>query len=194
MAEALSMVSNDAASPGHAINNFHEARPCLVEACTTGDLEKVRILLDTYGQELVEGANDAFEFWCEALWGACQGGHMEAVRLLMRHGAFDRESLHAEDEKAFRLACSSGCVDLVRHLLQGEHGVDVNAMVPSDEDDRASGTLALSAACRGGHVEVVRLLLSLQGDRRMEVHAGGEDAFRDACSCGHVEVVRLLVS
>jgi len=50
-----------------------------------------------------------------------------------------------------------------------------------------------SKACEQGHLAVVRELLGLSGDRRVDVHAGEEAAFRGACGNGHVGVVRELL-
>ena len=41
---------------------------------------------------------------------------------------------------------------------------------------------------------MVRLLLALEGDRRIDVHADDELAFGWACSGGHLKVVRLLLA
>ena len=55
------------------------------------------------------------------------------------------------------------------------------------------------AACANGHVEVVRELLALTGDRAVDLHSmhgrrgAGVMSFRAACTNGHVEVVRWLV-
>ncbi len=55
-------------------------------------------------------------------------------------------------------------------------------------------TPGFRAACEHGHVGVVRELLALTGDRRVDVHAEDEDAFRAACYGGHVDVVRELLA
>ena len=41
---------------------------------------------------------------------------------------------------------------------------------------------------------VVRELLELRGDRRVDVHAGKEAAFKEACRAGHVDVLRQLLA
>ena len=56
------------------------------------------------------------------------------------------------------------------------------------------GEWALQLACQAGRLEVVRLLLTLEGDRRVNVHAENELAFRQACTGGHARVVRLLLA
>jgi len=45
----------------------------------------------------------------------------------------------------------------------------------------------------GGHAGVVRQLLALGGDRRVDVHSGHDSAFVQASSRGHIEVVQILL-
>ena len=45
-----------------------------------------------------------------------------------------------------------------------------------------------------GHLPVIRELLTLQGDRTVNVRADDEDAFRKACVWGHLDVVQLLLA
>ena len=52
---------------------------------------------------------------------------------------------------------------------------------------------AIRAACEHDHLDVVRHLLGLTGDRTVDVHTWGEVAFRTACSGGHLDVVRELL-
>jgi hypothetical protein len=49
-------------------------------------------------------------------------------------------------------------------------------------------------ACGNGQLPVVERLLSLEGDRRIDVHAHDEWAFRSACKYGGVHVVDRLLS
>jgi len=49
-------------------------------------------------------------------------------------------------------------------------------------------------ACGNDHLDVVRELLALQGDRAVDVHANNELAFRWACANGHMPVVRELLA
>ena len=54
--------------------------------------------------------------------------------------------------------------------------------------------MGFCAACYTGQLGVVRLLLSLDGDRRVDVHAQREQGFVWACGQGHLEVAQLLLS
>src|SRR5690606_33138000 len=49
---------------------------------------------------------------------------------------------------------------------------------------------ALQLACENGHLEIVRLLISLNSN----IHADNESALRLASENGHLEIVRLLIS
>jgi len=49
-------------------------------------------------------------------------------------------------------------------------------------------------ACENGYLDVVREMLALQGDRAVDVHAGGVYGFQLACENGHLDVVRELLA
>ena len=53
---------------------------------------------------------------------------------------------------------------------------------------------AIRKACEHGHIENVKSLLALEGDRKINVHANDDEAFRMACRNGRTEVVKLLLS
>jgi len=94
--------------------------------------------------------------------------------------------IHAED---------AGDAIVVEHLLllseSNKIKLDVNA-------DDQHGNPILHAACIKGHKEVVRVLLSYQGDPSLDVNAKEETiqgtALGQASSHGHVEIVRLLLA
>ena len=62
----------------------------------------------------------------------------------------------------------------------------------------SASSTAFVQACKWGHLDVVRELLSLGGDRRVDVHAedrqGPEAPLRAACLMGRLDVVRELLS
>jgi hypothetical protein len=49
-------------------------------------------------------------------------------------------------------------------------------------------------ACKHGHMDVLRSLLDLEGDRAVDVHAMNEGGFRLACKWDRLEAVRLLLA
>jgi len=76
----------------------------------------------------------------------------------------------------------------VREQTMGQQALDNRLHIPE-----AMLHDTFSKACKQGHLAVVRELLGLAGDRRVDVHTNGEWAFRQACKQGHVGVVRELL-
>ena len=48
-------------------------------------------------------------------------------------------------------------------------------------------------ACMNGNIEKVKLLLSFEGDRKIDVHSDYEGGFRNACLYSKLEIVELLL-
>lgn len=108
---------------------------------------------------------------------AARNGHDILVNQLLT----DPEYLVAigQDSSALRSATQNGHESTVKTLLQYEAKTDS----PS-----ASGNGALPLAARGGHTEVVKMLLALSVDL-----ASRSTAFHQAVSGGHESVVKLLL-
>ena len=124
---------------------------------------------------------------------------------------FDQVDVHAGYELAFRRACENGNTKVVNFLLslEGDRRIDVHtkgninfevevgdelAFKVFNADIRVGDEMAFRNACYYGHMEVIKLLLSLEGDRRIDVHAGYNSALKSACEGGHLDVVKLLLS
>jgi ankyrin repeat protein len=137
----------------------------LVEACTSGDLERVKEFLDRGAN--IHALNDYPLRW------SGYTGHVEVVRLLLDRGA----DIHALNDLALRWSAQNGRLEVVGLLL------DRGANIHANDDD------ALRFSARGGHLEVVRLLL----DRGANIHAQDDYALRSSAHNGYVEVVRLLL-
>ena len=90
-------------------------------------------------------------------------------------------------------AAKSGYVKIVRILL--DHDAHVNVIDDADQDKVAAGEHAgmtpLIYAARGGHAEIVRLLLARGADRRFRT-ADGDTAVDVARRNGHDNIVSLL--
>jgi len=95
-------------------------------------------------------------------------------------------------------ACVAGSLDAVKALVQctgqcqdgrGAPSGAGAAARPSDGD-----SACFRAACAGGHADVVRYLLSLEGDLAVDPTARQSEAFREACARGHTGVVQVLLS
>ena len=51
----------------------------------------------------------------------------------------------------------------------------------------------MMVAARGGHIDVMRLLLERGADLEAITEANGDTALLVACACGHVDAARLLL-
>ena len=118
------------------------------------------------------------------LHGACLGGQLECMRVLLESGA----DIGAQDDEGFavlHIASEDGKVEVVGLLLQ--HNADVNAKTKYETD-----RTPLIYASASGHVRVAQLLLEHGAD----INAGDEDgdtALGWASVNGNLNVVRLLL-
>ena len=85
-------------------------------------------------------------------------------------------------------AAKSGCVEEVRALLRANPDLDVTR-----KDLNYYCWTALHSASRGGHAEVVKLLLAQAAINVNELTTFGSTPFSFACSHGKVSVVRVLL-
>lgn len=111
-------------------------------------------------------------------------GYLEAAKF----------NVKSENERVFILACENGDIGAVKLSLDDQN---INY--------RYNYEIAFICACLGEHtsqdagrssarLKIVKLLLSLTGDKYINVHAGNEYAFRVACKNGHTDIVKLLLS
>jgi ankyrin repeat protein len=86
-------------------------------------------------------------------------------------------------QQEFLKACKSGDMQTLQSLDYSR--IDIHAC---DE-------WAFQLACKYGHLDVVKYLISLEPDHnRINIHADDEDAFQLACYNGHLDVVKYLIS
>ena len=76
-------------------------------------------------------------------------------------------------------ACKEGRLDKVVELINDEVNVHAN-----NED-------GFRSACKNGHLEVIKYLMSL--DDKPNIHAYEDYGFRFACKNGHLEVIKYLM-
>ncbi len=88
-------------------------------------------------------------------------------------------------------ACSTGNVDLVRHLFDLDLSAHINTL-HDIKDYRTNGARTwLMVACRAGHDQIVTLLIGAGADTNIQCSNGGT-ALHYACLSGHIAIVRLL--
>uniref|UniRef100_A0A803TFN8 Ankyrin repeat and KH domain containing 1 n=1 Tax=Anolis carolinensis TaxID=28377 RepID=A0A803TFN8_ANOCA len=150
----------------------------LAEACSDGDVNAVRKLLDE-GRSVNEHTEEGESLLCLA----CSAGYYELAQVLLAMHANVEDRGNKGDITPLMAAASGGYVDIVKLLLV--HCADVNAQ-------SSTGNTALTYACAGGFVDIVKVLLKAGGN--IEDHnENGHTPLMEAASAGHVEVARVLL-
>ncbi len=96
------------------------------------------------------------EFGISAVQRACQGGNLEAVKLLVERGAKPGEVRRSSGMSGFHWAAENGHAAVVSYLLS--IGLDVNLQDPR------GGPSPLHCACGVGAIETVQVLLDAGAD------------------------------
>ncbi|XP_029439484.1 ankyrin repeat and KH domain-containing protein 1-like isoform X2 [Rhinatrema bivittatum] len=150
----------------------------LAEACSDGDVNAVRKLLDE-GRSVNEHTEEGESLLCLA----CSAGYYELAQVLLAMHANVEDRGNKGDITPLMAAASGGYVDIVKLLLV--HCADVNAQ-------SSTGNTALTYACAGGFVDVVKVLLK-EGANIEDHNENGHTPLMEAASAGHVEVARVLL-
>ncbi|XP_042165754.1 ankyrin repeat and KH domain-containing protein 1-like isoform X6 [Oncorhynchus tshawytscha] len=150
----------------------------LAEACSDGDVNAVRKLLDE-GRSVNEHTEEGESLLCLA----CSAGYYELAQVLLAMHANVEDRGIKGDITALMASASGGYVDIVKLLLV--HGADVNAQ-------SSTGNTALTYACAGGFLDVVKVLLK-EGANIEDHNENGHTPLMEAASAGHVEVARVLL-
>ena len=87
-------------------------------------------------------------------------------------------------------ATYKGQMDMVRELLNNKD-IDINEITACDMTSPTMGYTPLMCAVEGGHIEIVKLLLSKGAD--VNTKSGRGTALHVAVERGHAEIVRLLL-
>uniref|UniRef100_A0A663N355 Uncharacterized protein n=1 Tax=Athene cunicularia TaxID=194338 RepID=A0A663N355_ATHCN len=150
----------------------------LAEACSDGDVNAVRKLLDE-GRSVNEHTEEGESLLCLA----CSAGYYELAQVLLAMHANVEDRGNKGDITPLMAAASGGYVDIVKLLLV--HCADVNAQ-------SSTGNTALTYACAGGFVDIVKVLLKA-GANIEDHNENGHTPLMEAASAGHVEVARVLL-
>lgn len=174
----------------------------LLHACKDGNLELAKSLLESkrdndYFEELYE----PFALRCMFRWShrhcticyfkinknrlefglasACEGGHMEIVKFMIAHGAYDWL-------EGLKQACESGHLEIVQFMISKIEG-DAEGDEDFEDDKFAYWDCALGCACKGGHMDVIQLMIS----------KGASNWYRgleQACVGGNLKIVKFMIS
>uniref|UniRef100_A0A8B9PMC6 K Homology domain-containing protein n=1 Tax=Apteryx owenii TaxID=8824 RepID=A0A8B9PMC6_APTOW len=165
----------------------------LAEACSDGDVNAVRKLLDE-GRSVNEHTEEGESLLCLA----CSAGYYELAQVLLAMHANVEDRGNKGDITPLMAAASGGYVDIVKLLLV--HCADVNAQSSTGnwglaallierganlEEVNDEGYTPLMEAAREGHEEMVALLLAQEETQ--------ETALTLACCGGFSEVADFLI-
>ncbi|KAJ3334196.1 hypothetical protein HDU76_006568 [Blyttiomyces sp. JEL0837] len=120
------------------------------------------------------------ELYSYILQVTAMGGSLEAFQYCRLHVA--GEDLSFDYNPAFQKACRHGNLNIIQFLLSLDH---------SRLDPTADKNMAMTMAAQGGHAEVVKLLLTLEG---VDATDDNNSALCHACNQGRTDVVRVLLA
>ncbi|CAD7700374.1 unnamed protein product [Ostreobium quekettii] len=119
---------------------------------------------------------------CSALYCAASSGQLEAVDLLLQHGA-EVDAICTNDCTALHVAASNGHAQVVKRLLEAGADPDLQA---------ANGAAAIHNAVNNLHLEALEMLLTADCDVDIQ-NSGGNTALHIAASKGSQELVQEIL-
>ena len=153
----------------HTAGALHLINDSIQWAATHGHTQILKMFLEVEGADVNEG---------DALRKACDTGQLEAVKVLLNVEGIDinKEGGSSWDKKApLDIATDKNHNEII-HLLES-----------------AGAKHSLLWASEGGHTEIVRMLVGMEGvDVNKE--AFGSTPLCSACENGHLEVVKVLLN
>nr|CAH7728174.1 unnamed protein product [Callosobruchus chinensis] len=157
----------------------------LIVAARYGNETVVRILLSCNPDLEVEGTVKFDGYIIEgasALWVAACAGHLNIVKLLIKHGA-DVNHATKTNSTPLRAACFDGRLDIVRYLTK--HKADIHIA------NKYNNTCLMIASYKG-HLDVVSFLLETGADPNEKALCGAT-ALHFAAECGYVDIIKELL-
>ena len=156
----------------------------LTTASAMGQLQCVNALLEHGASKdiLCRKVMDKSRVLVSSVYLASFKGHIETVKLLLKHG----DALNSPTCSPLCGACRAGDIEMAMFLI--DQGADVNL---SSVLTPYSNTNPLAAAARSGNVELVEYLIEKEAD----IHCNGDNInpLIEACSSGHIEVMETLL-
>jgi hypothetical protein len=143
------------------MNSFNIWDGKFQSACCYGRLKEIRMLMvkniRTPTIKLNIHANDE-----EGFRYACQNGHLEVVKYLMKQE--DKPNIHAYNEGGFRWACFYGHLEVVKYLMSLDNKPNIHA----------NNEFGFQLACHNGHLEVVKYLVELCDEYELVIDENGK--------------------
>jgi hypothetical protein len=144
--------------------------PFLYEYCLKGEIDKVRDMI-TKSYSWRDMINRNLDLWIEGLYGACFGGNIQIVELMIEKMSHCMVFRVYHWNKCMSNACKGGYLDIVENMIK------------RGANDWNSGLLC---ACLGGDREIVELM----------IEKGANDwnyGLYQACVGGNVSIVEIML-
>lgn len=183
----------------------------LFDACMHSDEQRVAELLAHHGDEININKQYPHANNYTTLHLACLQGHHQIATMLLAAGAL-LDVCDDSGETPLQVACGAGRRDMAIMLLQAGARADGNtekcniALAHACADDDAiyarlllsaganpNANMSLHSAARNGHLEMVKLLLSMGADVNHR-NPMGCTPLHEACSEGFVDIVQTLLA
>ena len=163
-----------------------------INVCGHGIFETVDLLLKLNGNRKINKTTineDAFML-------ACVNNRIEVVKLLLSLKD-DKKVDQIYIEMAFRKICNLGIVGMVRLFLELKDDQQISKDIINQRcDDSNSVNVKVNViidACENGHIEIVKMLIELDGERQIKDNYIIDNVFVKACEKGHIEIVKMLL-
>jgi ankyrin repeat protein len=161
----------------------------LFRAVNRGDPAEIERLLETGADaNAVSSFGTLSDF--PMLGSAITANNVEAVRLLIEHGA-DVNALDGDGNGLLPWAAARGYTEIVKLMLDA--GADVNARMTTGGITAKENASALHFAAAGNHVETAKLLIDRGADVNLTEGTFGEAALHAAADENFAEMVALLL-
>ena len=153
----------------------------LHEACRIGDLEKVQVILENSGFDVMklDGSSNT------PLHIAADNGHLNIAGKLIEFYDTNSGGKNCKGETPLHLACRSGHTQLAQ-LLASKFSADVEAK-------DSNGDTSLHLACLFGHQGTVDLLCQQFGCNASSKGYAERSCLHHACAGGHTSLAEKLV-